>query len=112
MNIGTAKPDVDFLKKYPHHLVDIRDPDETYSAADFVADAKQLAALEKGLPQLPEANADIRAAIDEEAKQVGWQVMHDRLAELDPASAQRINVKDPQRIQREVKDAPKYQIRS
>ena len=121
MDIGSAKPDKAFLDKYPHHLVDIRDPDQAYSAADFMADSVQLvheitqrgnipllvggtsfyfSALERGLPDLPAADKSIRAKIQQEADIKGWQFLHDRLAKLDPKSAERINVKDPQRIQR------------
>ena len=107
MDIGTAKPDSEFLKKYPHHLLDIRNPDETYSAADFCQDAKQLvadiiargnipilvggtsfyfSALEQGLPELPEKDALIRQLIEQEAKDKGWQAMHEKLQKLDPES--------------------------
>lgn len=121
MNIGTAKPDPEFLEKYPHHLVDIRNPDETYSVADFCEDAVNLieditsrgkvpilvggtsfyfAGLEKGLPNLPNANPEVRKKIDNEAAQTSWQAMHDKLANLDAKSAARIKPSDPQRIQR------------
>ncbi|MGH1428422.1 MAG: tRNA (adenosine(37)-N6)-dimethylallyltransferase MiaA [Arenicella sp.] len=121
MDIGTAKPDTDFLAKYPHHLVDIREPDETYSVADFCRDVKILisditsrgkvpilvggtsfyfAALEKGLPDMPEADLRIRQKILDQAQEVGWEAMHQKLKRLDQNSAQRINANDPQRIQR------------
>lgn len=121
MNIGTAKPDISFLEKYPHHLIDIRNPDETYSAADFCKDAQALisnitakgkvpilvggtsfyfSALENGLPNMPNANEALRAKIDAQAKELGWGRMHERLQELDPDSAKRIKPTDTQRIQR------------
>ncbi len=121
MDIGTAKPDACFLKQYPHHLVDVRNPDETYSAADFCADAKILieeitargkvpilvggtsfyfSALERGLPDMPVRDESVRQQISIEAEKLGWKAMHDRLHSLDPKSAQRINANDPQRIQR------------
>jgi tRNA dimethylallyltransferase len=121
MNIGTAKPDKDFLNKYPHHLVDIRNPDETYSAADFCADAQKLivditsrgkvpilvggtsfyfSALEKGLPNMPNANPELRLKLTLEAEQFGWEKMHEKLRLIDPESAKRIKPTDPQRIQR------------
>ena len=121
MNVGTAKPNSEFLKKYPHHLVDVRNPDETYSAADFCKDAESLisdvisrgnipilvggtsfyfAAIEKGLPNLPEKNPMVRQQIENEAEKMGWQHMHEKLRELDQKSAERIHQNDPQRIQR------------
>ena len=121
MDIGSAKPDKAFLEKYPHHLIDIRDPGQTYSAADFMHDSVQLvnditqrgkipllvggtsfyfSALEQGLPNLPAANATIRAQIQQEADEKGWKYLHEKLIKLDPRSAARINSKDPQRIQR------------
>ena len=121
MDIGTAKPDTAFLEKYPHHLVDVRDPEETYSVADFYHDASALinditqrgkvpvlvggthfyfAALEHGISQLPPANPEVRSQISAQADQLGWPAMHKRLAELDRQSAQRIDPMDAQRIQR------------
>ena len=121
MNIGTAKPNTDELQRYPHRLVDIRDPDETYSAGDFVRDANRLIdeiqsagripllvggtmmyfrALTEGMADLPPANTGVRDAIDHEAEQLGWPVMHQKLAQIDPQSATRINANDQQRIQR------------
>ncbi len=121
MDIGTAKPNRDFLKQYPHHLVDIRNPNQTYSAADFCQDAKKLipeiiargnipilvggtsfyfSALENGLPDLPEKNSHIRQQIEQEATVKGWPAMHEKLEELDPKSAKRIHINDPQRIER------------
>lgn len=121
MDIGTAKPDADFLARYPHHLIDIRDPDQTYSAADFINDSTALiqsitergripilvggtsfyfAALENGLPDLPGANAEIRQRLQDQADQLGWGTLHKQLKEKDPVSAARIDANDPQRIQR------------
>lgn len=121
MDIGTAKPDRATLAKYPHALVDILDPTEVYSASDFAEDARQLIdqahaqgklpvlvggtilyfkALSEGLAKLPEANAEIRAEIEAQAEQEGWPSVHARLAQLDPASGERLGPNDQQRIQR------------
>jgi tRNA dimethylallyltransferase len=121
LDIGTAKPDAATLARYPHALIDIRDPAEPYSAADFSVDAQgamervhqagkipllvggtglYFRALQRGLSSLPEANADIRAQLAEEAAAIGWDGMHQRLAELDPPAAERIKPNDAQRIQR------------
>ncbi|SIT06781.1 tRNA (adenosine(37)-N6)-dimethylallyltransferase MiaA [Neptunomonas antarctica] len=121
MDIGTAKPDVDTLAKYPHRLVNIMDPSESYSAAQFRHDAlKEMAAitaagripllvggtmmyynaLVKGLANLPEANAEVRQQLFEWAEKEGWPALHARLAEVDPASAQRLAPNDSQRLQR------------
>jgi tRNA dimethylallyltransferase len=121
MDIGTAKPDVDTLAKYPHRLVNIIDPSESYSAAQFRHDAlKEMAsitaagripllvggtmmyynALVKGLASLPEANAEVRQQLFEWAETEGWPALHARLAEIDPESAQRLAPNDSQRLQR------------
>ena len=121
MDIGTAKPDRATLAKYPHALVDILDPTEVYSASDFAEDARHLIdqahaqgklpvlvggtilyfkALAEGLAKLPEANAEIRAEIEAQAEQEGWPSVHARLAQLDPASGERLGPNDQQRIQR------------
>jgi tRNA dimethylallyltransferase len=121
LDIGTAKPDAATLARYPHALIDIRDPAEPYSAADFSVDAQAamqrvhqagkipllvggtglyFRALQRGLSSLPEADADIRAQLAEEAAAIGWDGMHRRLAELDPPAAERIKPNDAQRIQR------------
>lgn len=121
MNIGTATPEAEFLARYPHRLVDILDPTESYSAADFRADAlAQMAeisaagkipllvggtmlyyqALLKGLAQLPQADQTIRDRLVQEAEQHGWEFLHQRLQRVDPAAAQRIHPNDPQRMQR------------
>lgn len=121
MDIGTATPDAEFLTRYPHRLVDILDPLESYSAADFRRDALQAMAeitaagripllvggtmlyyqaLMKGLAPLPEADPVVRARLLQEAEQSGWECLHQRLQQLDPVAAQRIHPNDPQRLQR------------
>ena len=121
MDIGTAKPSREFLNNVPHRLIDICEPDETYSAARFRDDALlaideihsknrisllvggtglYFRALESGISDLPDADAEVRQRLESEAKEIGWQAMHDRLAEIDPVSADRIHPNDPQRIQR------------
>jgi len=121
MDIGSAKPDADFLKRYPHHLVDVRHPNDTYSVADFYADTTKLiaeitskgkvpilaggtmfyyTALESGLSDLPKADPKLREELDAEAQDKGWPLLHERLASLDPVSAERIDSMDAQRIQR------------
>ena len=121
MNIGTAKPDAAFLQKTPHHLIDIRDPRDPYSAADFRHDALALMAdirergrvpllvggtmlyfkaLRDGLAPLPPADAEIRRQISLDAAQYGWPHIHHELAQVDPISAARLNPNDPQRLQR------------
>jgi len=121
MNIGTAKPDAQELARAPHKLIDIIDPAEAYSAANFRKDALReikstlsrgktpvlvggtmlyYKALQEGLSELPEADEQVRAQLEADAESYGWQKMHDRLARIDPVSAQRIHPNDPQRIQR------------
>jgi tRNA dimethylallyltransferase len=121
MDIGAAKPDVATRARVPHALIDIRDPDQPYSAAEFVADALAamqtsvaqgripllvggtglyFRALERGLSKLPDADPAVRAALVQEAAAHGWPAMHRRLAARDPAAAARIHPNDPQRIQR------------
>ncbi|HEX6832838.1 MAG TPA: tRNA (adenosine(37)-N6)-dimethylallyltransferase MiaA [Rudaea sp.] len=121
MDIGTAKPDVATLAKFPHRIVDIRDPAQTYSAAEFHGDAlREMAAitaqsrtpllvggtglyfeaLQYGLSDLPEADSGIRARLTAEAAVAGWAALHGRLAQLDPAAAAKIRPNDAQRIQR------------
>lgn len=121
MNIGTAKPDAQELARAPHKLIDIIDPAESYSAANFREDALReikatlsrgktpvlvggtmlyFKALQEGLSELPGADEGIRAQLEADAESFGWQNMHDRLAKIDPVSAQRIHPNDPQRIQR------------
>jgi tRNA dimethylallyltransferase len=121
MDIGTAKPDKELLAKVPHRLIDICDPIESYSAAQFKQDANiaikeildkgkipvlvggtglYFRALEQGLADLPEANYRIRARLEAEGEAEGWQSLHARLSKIDPEAAARINENDPQRIQR------------
>jgi len=121
MDIGTAKPDAATRARIPHHLIDIRNPAESYSAGGFVLDAAEAAqgiwsrgktpllvggtmlyfhALTEGIARLPRADPALRAAIDAEAGLVGWTEMHRRLAQVDPQAAARIHANDPQRIQR------------
>ncbi|MFQ5643361.1 MAG: tRNA (adenosine(37)-N6)-dimethylallyltransferase MiaA [Thiogranum sp.] len=121
MTIGTAKPDADTLRLAPHRLIDILDPAETYSAAQFREDALRemeaicargntplltggtmlyFRALEQGLSTLPAADAGVRGQLEAEARHKGWAAMHARLAVIDPVSAERIHPNDPQRIQR------------
>jgi tRNA dimethylallyltransferase len=121
LDIGSAKPDAATLARYPHRLIDIRDPAEPYSAADFRADAVlamqditakgrvpllvggtglYFRALQQGLSQLPEADPAIRERLTAQASGEGWPALHARLARLDPVAAQRIGPNDAQRIQR------------
>ena len=121
MDIGTAKPDAATLRLAPHALIDIRDPQESYSAAEFRADALvemeritelgrvpllvggtmlYFRALSRGLAELPAADPQVRRKLEQEAENRGWQAMHDRLVRLDPEIAARIHPNDPQRIQR------------
>jgi len=121
MAIGTAKPDAATLARVPHHLVDIRDPEEPYSAGEFVRDARAAIAairsagrvpllvggtmmyfrsLLKGIAALPAADPGLRASLDAEAAERGWPALHAELAAVDPASAARIEANDSQRIQR------------
>ena len=121
LDIGTGKPDGALLARAPHRLIDIRDPDERYSAAEFRSDAMRaisdirasggvpllaggtglyFRALEMGLAVLPPANPSVRNGIERQAGRLGWPAMHARLASVDPPSARRIHPNDPQRIQR------------
>lgn len=121
MDIGTAKPDPEELVRFPHHLIDILDPPQSFSAAEFCDAANRLCAnilsrgkipllvggtmmyfnaLQQGLSSLPEADADIRAQLIEQANTKGWEALHTELAHIDPASAARIHCHDTQRIQR------------
>lgn len=121
MDIGTAKPTAAERAAVPHHLLDLRDPAEPYSAADFVRDATAAIAvirargrlplvvggtmlyaraLRQGLSDLPSADPAVRARLDAQAQADGWPALHARLAAVDPASAARITPNDRQRIQR------------
>jgi tRNA dimethylallyltransferase len=121
MDIGTAKPTAEELATVPHHLIDILDPLESYSAMQFRADALRLVAeirlrgrlpllvggtmlyfkaLRDGLDDLPQADPDVRARLDEEALRVGVTGLHARLATVDPETAMRLKPTDSQRIQR------------
>lgn len=121
MDIGTAKPVPAILAKTPHHLIDIRDPSESYSAGQFQKDASKLIAeiiaqnkipllvggtmlyfrlLQHGIATLPSANQDFRDAIAKEAEEIGVSALHTRLAGIDPITALRIAPNDLQRIQR------------
>ncbi|GAA0776920.1 tRNA (adenosine(37)-N6)-dimethylallyltransferase MiaA [Castellaniella ginsengisoli] len=121
MDIGTAKPTAEEQARVPHHLLDIRDPAQAYSAAEFARDAAALAqdirargripllcggtmlyykALREGLNDLPEADPAIRRQLDEEARTRGWPALHAELARVDPATAARLAPNDSQRLQR------------
>lgn len=121
MDIGTAKPDAETLSRTPHQLIDIRDPEESYSAGDFVRDARSaidasigkgripllvggtmmyFRALTRGIAELPAADSLVRQGIDDEASRRGWPAMHAELLEVDPVLAARLNPNDSQRIQR------------
>ncbi|SEN90066.1 tRNA (adenosine(37)-N6)-dimethylallyltransferase MiaA [Pseudomonas sp. NFACC39-1] len=121
MDIGTAKPSKELLAEFPHRLIDILDPAEAYSAADFRRDALQAMAeitargkipllvggtmlyykaLVEGLADMPAADPNVRAQIEEEAARLGWQALHEQLAVIDPESAARIHPNDPQRLSR------------
>ncbi len=121
LDAGTGKPDRELLARAPHRLIDIRNPDERYSAAEFRDDAMRaiadiraagrvpilvggtglyFRALDRGLAALPAADPAVRAGIEREAARAGWAAMHARLAGIDPPSARRIHPNDPQRIQR------------
>ncbi len=121
MDIGTAKPSAAELAAVPHHLVDIRDPLQAYSAAEFARDARRLMdgitargktpllvggtmlyfkALYDGLDDLPAADPQVRDAIEREAAQQGWPALHAQLAQVDPATARRLAPGDSQRISR------------
>ena len=121
MDIGTAKPSAQERKKVAHHLIDIREPTQTYNAADFINDAEQLItdiqsrgklpllvggtmlylkALQDGIDDLPKTDAVIRDAIETRAKATGWPAMHEELRKIDPATAARLAPNDAQRISR------------
>jgi len=121
MDIGTAKPDADELARAPHHLIDLLDPSETYSVADFRRDAIEkidkfhqqgkvpvlvggtmmyFKALIDGLSPLPEADANVRAELETQAKEHGWPYLYKELVKVDPQAAQKMSENDSQRINR------------
>ena len=121
MDIGTAKPSASERASVPHHLIDIRDPLQAYSAAEFVQDASRLIAeirargalpllvggtmlyfkaLFDGIDDMPPADAAVRARINAQAALEGWPALHAELARVDPATAARLAPGDSQRIQR------------
>ncbi|NWB90939.1 tRNA (adenosine(37)-N6)-dimethylallyltransferase MiaA [Pseudomonas agarici] len=121
MDIGTAKPAKELLAQFPHRLIDILDPAQSYSAAQFRCDALAAMAeitargkipllvggtmlyykaLLEGLADMPAADPQVRADIEEEAARHGWRALHDQLAHIDPESAARIHPNDPQRLSR------------
>ena len=121
LDVGTAKPTAAERAAAPHHLIDIIDPSDSYSAAQFRTDAARLMrdiigrgripllaggtmlyfkALREGLSNLPPANAAVRAAIEAEAREKGWPALHADLARIDPPAAARLQPGDAQRIQR------------
>jgi tRNA dimethylallyltransferase len=121
MDIGTAKPSLQERASVPHHLIDIRDPREPYSAAEFAADASALISqinsrgkpallvggtmlyfksLFEGLAEMPPADAAVRTALEAQAAERGWPALHAELASVDPPTAQRLAPNDSQRIQR------------
>ena len=121
MDIGTAKPTADELAQYPHSLIDLRDASESYSAADFCRDALEKIAesrannripvlvggtmmyfksLLEGISPLPEADDNIRAEIEQQAKEQGWPALHRELFAVDPQAGERIHANDSQRITR------------
>lgn len=121
LDIGAAKPTAQERAAIPHHLLDLRDPWQAYSAAEFAADARAaidrilargrlpilaggtglyFRALLRGLSPMPEADAGVRAAIAAEGGERGWPALHAELADVDPAAAARIKPGDAQRIQR------------
>jgi len=121
MNIGTAKPSADELAQAPHHLIDMLDPSEVYSTANFCTDAlNKIEALHaqgkipllvggtmmyfksllEGISPLPEADVEIRKQLEIEANEKGWPVLHEELTRVDPVAAKRISENDSQRINR------------
>ncbi len=121
MDVGTAKPDAEVRDRYPHHLINIRTPRQSYSAADFCRDARTLIsdiharnklpllvggsmfyfrALEYGLPSVPAADPDLRRKLNDRGKLHGWPALYGELQRMDPERAARIEPGDKQRIQR------------
>lgn len=121
LDIGSAKPTSEELKLCPHHLIDVCEPTENYSAGEFYQDVQQVIqsiirkgkipflvggtmmyfrVLERGISQLPSANPSVRKQIDSEAAANGWAKLHQELQRIDPTAAKRIDPSDKQRIQR------------
>ncbi len=121
MDIGTAKPTAAERAAVPHHLIDIRDPSQAYSAAEFATDARRLVgeinargrvallvggtmlyfkALFEGLDAMPPADPQLRREIEAEAARRGWPALHADLAQIDPVTAARLSPNDSQRVQR------------
>jgi tRNA dimethylallyltransferase len=121
MDIGTAKPSAAELAAVPHHLINTLEPAQSYSAADFVRDTTRLIAdiqargktpllvggtmlyikaLIEGIDDLPQADAQMRARLDAQAREIGWPAMHAELLKVDPTTAARLSPNDSQRIQR------------
>jgi len=121
LNIGSAKPSREVLENYPHQLVDIIDAEESYSVASFCKAATELIkqsqvankipllvggtmlyfnALLHGMSNMPSANDEVRKRLSQEAEDLGWDAMHEKLKQIDPTSAKKIHPNDPQRIQR------------
>ena len=121
MDIGSAKPSAEVLRRYPHALIDIRDPEQGYTAGEFVADAEReirsahergrvpvlvggtpmyLKALRYGLDRLPKADPGFREELERRARRLGWEALHAELAAVDPEAGRRIAPGDPQRIGR------------
>lgn len=121
MDVGTAKPEANELAQAPHHLIDLIDPRESYSVADFRRDAIELIdkfhaqgkvpvlvggtmmyfkGLIEGLSPLPEASEEVRAQLEKEATEKGWQALHAELTQIDPDAAAKISENDSQRINR------------
>jgi len=123
LDIGSAKPTSEELKLCPHHLIDVCEPTENYSAGEFYQDVQQLIqsvirrgkipllvggtmmyfrVLERGISQLPSANPTVRNQIDSEAAKNGWEKLHQELQRIDPNAANKIDPSDKQRIQRAI----------
>ena len=121
MDIGTAKPDATILAIAPHHLINIREPEDPYSAAQFREDALAeitaiqakgkipllvggtmlyFRALREGMASMPSANPELRSQLSQEGETLGWSALHKRLESIDPVAAKRIHPQDSQRIQR------------
>ena len=121
MDIGTAKPDAATLARAPHRLIDIREPSEPYSAADFRRDALgemveisdrgripllvggtmlYFKVLREGIAPLPSGNPELREKIEAQAAAIGWDVLHQKLQQFDPVAAEKIHPNNPQRLMR------------